>query len=543
LLAGVVVFADFVYTTLKSKLFQKLRGRMRFLRVCASVVALASSASLSMRAQTAEVGVQTIGAVHMAALQAGEGVVRVYVSADAAAGDTISGQIVAEPAGATAQVREANLGRLNGFIVEWQSQQTPVSERGYEWRIPRTLRTGSATLVLRDSQRGVVSQASVPVDPVPAPSSGAPSAADAFELPSEGQGGMTAVIRGPSDGKLAGKTVTLGATETELLAASPRQLVFVTPETTSGPVMIRFTDGKVIAGPAPLRIILVQGVVPALGPGQKYTLKVTVSGLSGIKEPVRLTLRDKSPTIFRVENIDRPIIIEPGQVTRQGTYVVSRQITGVRGGAGNILKSVGSRPLVQFDPQRRTNRLLDDWQSEAGVRITPDASVQIQRSVVAAQTRLDDFLSGQQANDGDVQAVFAALFFHYCYDLRDDSRSRRRVADGAAFGPRIRLVALGQSPAGGAEITAGEVGRLSFSDFLSRLIGRFSEQQAVGYLFVSSTPADAPITLDGQRKGEATNRRFVTSVGDHTVVVAGRQTCRPRVTVSAFQTKVVDCGS
>jgi hypothetical protein len=308
--------------------------------------------------------------------------------------------------------------------------------------------------------------------------------------------------------------------------------------------MLRFdADGKHGGEPALLRVFGVQADVPVLGQGQRGTLKVVVSGLNGIKEPVSLTLRNQSPNIFRLENIDRPATIEPGRVTRQGTSVVNRPMTGVRHGQGHILATVGSRPLAQFDRDRSMDRILADWQAKTGVAITPDANTQIQRSVAAAQEGLDDFLTRQQANQGDVQAVFGALLSHYCFDLRDDSLSRRRVARGWPEVPGIRLVALGQPKAGGAEITAGEVKSLSFSDFLSELVGRFTkEQQAIGYLFVSSTPMQAPITIDGRGKGQVTNRRFVTPVGDHVVAIAGRQPCRQPVTVIAFQTKVVHCG-
>ena len=154
---------------------------------------------------------------------------------------------------------------------------------------------------------------------------------------------------------------------------------------------------------------------------------------------------------------------------------------------------------------------------------------------------LDEFLSQQQAHQGDVQGVFAALLSHYCFDLRDDSLSRRRAMGGTAAGAGIMLVALRQNQSRGVEITPSEVRRLSFSEFLSQLVGHFTTQQAVGYLLVSSMPDQVPITIDGQRKGEVTDRRVVTSVGEHLVVVAGSKPCRQRVTISAFQLRVVEC--
>src|SRR5207249_2621940 len=109
---------------------------------------------------------------------------------------------------------------------------------------------------------------------------------------------------------------------------------------------------------------------------------------------------------------------------------------------------------------------------------------------------------------------------------------------------RIQRVAFVQAPARGTgvEIDAGDVRRLSFGDSLARLVERFSGSQPVGYLLITSTPASAGITIDGQRKSEMTNRRFVTSVGEHAVVIAGAaKTCQQRVQVGAFQISVVAC--
>src|SRR5215210_4028786 len=115
-----------VYTTEDAKGgSEKHEWSMRLSRFCAGVVALLSGTSVGLNAQGAE-PVKTISAVHMAALTAREGIVRVFVSSDVAAGDTTSGVMVAEPAGATPQVRETNLARLNAYTVEWLGQKTSV---------------------------------------------------------------------------------------------------------------------------------------------------------------------------------------------------------------------------------------------------------------------------------------------------------------------------------------------------------------------------------------------------------------------------------
>jgi hypothetical protein len=46
------------------------------------------------------------------------GTIKVYLPDDMAAGDTISGTVIAEPRGATAEDRSRSKGLLNGFVVE-----------------------------------------------------------------------------------------------------------------------------------------------------------------------------------------------------------------------------------------------------------------------------------------------------------------------------------------------------------------------------------------------------------------------------------------
>jgi hypothetical protein len=512
---------------------------MGFLRICAVILLLAWMTCIGMRAQPSLAPVETGAGVHTATFETPRGTIRVHVSSDAAPGDSISGRILADPTGATPQERKDNLEWLNGLVLEWQDQRTRVATGAYEWSIPIALRAGSAGLFLRDPDGGLVSQASIPVDPVP-PARIASSPADTIEFPTDGEIDGVAVIRGRSGDALANKVVTVGGAEAELLASSPRQLAFRVPTTSPGPVPFRFSSGKEPLAEGTMRVIEVRVVASStqMFRGQRATLTITVLGLTGITKPMTLAVVNQSPANVRVENVDRPITISPSQV-RRGTAVVTRRIVGLQPGPFQIAASVGQPPTAQFDVLRTTTRTLTAWQARTGVGITGGATDLIQRSVPEA--RLDDFLSRQRAYRGDAEEVFAALLSHYCFNLRDDGLSQRRAIGGPGAG--IMLAAFGRNRAAQAMITEREVRRLSFSDFVSRLTERFTMRQAAGYLFVRSTTPQAPITLDGRHNGELTDRRFVTPVGDHQIVVTGAQTCRRQVTVNAFQTSVVDCGS
>jgi hypothetical protein len=513
--------------------------RMRGLRFFAVSLSLAWLTWTATRAQSPLARVDTVAGVHAASFATPRGVIRVFVPSDASPGDTISGRIVAEPAGQTLQDRDASLTDLNGWAVEWQGQRVPVSAGRYEWSIPLDLRTGAGELVLRDRDGRAVGRASVPVDPVPAVPR-APAAEGALDIPSDLEIGSTAVIRGQSDGKLGGKTITFAAVEADVLAISPRQLAYRVPAMPPGSVSARFAFNESVAERT-LRVVdvRVSASMTQLLRDQRATLTITVRGLAGITEPVSLSVVNQSPATVRIDDVERPIMIKPSQVRRDGTLTVTRRLTGIQPGAFQISAHVGRPPTAQFDVRRSTARVLTDWQVRTGVGISAGAGELVQRSV--SEAKMDEFLGGQQAYGGDAQDVFAALLSHYCFDLRDDGLSRRR-ADGMT-GPGIRLVAFAQGRPAAATITESEVERLSFSDFLSKLTERFRMRQAVGYLFVRSRAPRVPITLDREKKGDLTDRRFVTSAGEHDVVVASAQACRQRVTVNPFQTAVVDCGT
>jgi hypothetical protein len=539
--ASVVVVADIVYTPIcRANRSRNRKDPMRLLRIFAVLLGVAWMTWTALGAQSASARVETVAGVHAARFETSRGTLRTYFSSDSAPGDAIAGRIVSEPAGVTLQDRNANAAELNGWTVEWQGQTTPVSAGHYEWAVPVALRSGAGPLLLRDRDGRAVAQALIPVDPIPAVAHPV-SPQDAGALPGDVESGSTVVIRGGFDGRLSGKTLTFGAADAELLAASPRQLAFRVPTTAVGLVGTRFAaNDSVIEKMMRILELRASASTTQLLRDQRATLTVTVRGLNGVTEPVIVSVVNRSTAIVRIDDIDRPIVIKPSQVRRDGTFVVTRRIVGIQPGPFQIAASVGQLPTAQFDVRRSTARILTDWQARTGVGIAAGAGELVQRSV--AQTEVDDFLSRQQAYQGDVQEVFAALLSHYCFDLRDDGLLRRRAAGAFGAGPGITLVSLGQDRPAAATITEREVNRLSFSDFLSRLTERFTDRQAVGYLFVRSRTPQAAITLDRQ-KGELTDRRFVMPAGDHDVVVNAAQTCRQRVTVNAFQTAVVDCGS
>lgn len=516
------------------------------------IVFLLLTASIDISAQS-EGDVQVSGGVSTAAFTTPQGKIQVHVSADAAPGDTISGVVLAEPAGATPQEQQTNQGVLTGLVVELEGQQTKVADRQYEWTVPATLRTGRATITLRGAGGRVVSQLPVPVDPQPALPAAGPGTVD---LPRDLQIGRPVTIRARSDGSLRGKTVEVGGNQADLLAASPRQVVFRVTESAFGEVPVRYTDnGRMTEGRLRAMGVKLTASSTQLIRGQRATLTTAVTGLGGLTEPATLSFRNLSPAIVQVEGREPRVTIRPGDVKADGTYIDTRRLTGVQAGAFQIVASISRPALSRFDLAGTMTAVVNNWEIRAQFRINQDARAAIQRSILDARRPLEDFLRQQELTGADPRSVFQSLLSHYCYDLRDNRLASNRSATGAATRQHeIAHLALGftrthahvlsvsrQQPTLTPEVTPNEVRRWSFSQFLSDLIAR-ATSQSIGYLFVTSSPERAGITIDGQRKSELTNRRFVTSVGNHDVLVERpSKPCRLTVAISALQTSVVNC--
>ena len=506
---------------------------------CVAFLLLASSSD-PINAQTENAEVQISGGVSTTSFTTAQGKILVHVSADAAPGDTISGVVVAEPAGATPQEQQANLGVLTGLVVEMEKQPAKVAERRYEWTVPIALRTGRAMMTLRDAGGRAVSQMPVPVDPQPALPPGA--GAGTVELPTDIQVGRPATIRARSDGRFAGKTVEVGTGQADLLAVSPRQVVFRVTETPFGEVPVRYTNnGNMTEGRVRAMGVRLNATGTQLVRGQRATLTTTVTGLSGIKEPATLSYRNLSPAIVQLEGREPRVTIRPDDVKTDGTFTDTRRLTGVMAGAFQIVASISRPALSRFDVPGTITAVVNTWEVRAQFKIAQDARAAIQRSILEARRPLEDFLRLQELNGADPKSVFQALLSHYCYDLRDNRLTSNRSAAVPSIRQPILLSVSRQQTSPPAEVTPNEVRRWSFSQFLSDLIAR-ATSQSIGYLFVTSAPERAGITIDGQRKSELTNRRFVTSVGNHDVQVERTaKPCRVSVAISALQTSVVAC--
>jgi hypothetical protein len=267
--------------------------------------------------------------LYVATFTTPQGRIKVNLTDDLAAGDTISGTVETEPAGKNDAERAQNETELNGYVVELEGQRTKVGDKKITCIIPTTLTPEAKTVVLLHNGQ-TVATTQIPI------SATAPPTPNTFTLPTGGQQGRPIEIKGPCDGTFGpNDSVRVGATILPPVAESPRSLVLLNTSDVVGPTNLDCNENGV-ATQGPFRNIGIQLSAPKLNllRGQTTTLHVVVLGLAGIEQDVPLDLENNSPTVITMSGGEvQHLVIHPAEVQRNGTYGIDRTLTGIMSGA------------------------------------------------------------------------------------------------------------------------------------------------------------------------------------------------------------------
>ena len=292
---------------------------------------------------------------------------------DIRAGDTISGTVVSEPRGSTGEERSTNRDVLNGYVVEVAGQSFPVNKGSVGPFVVRWLempaRPGMPpgqnsffdVFVAIDPNNSAAVRARIPLLPSGAAVTPDPKTTPSVVIPPLGQTGRPVVITGPFDGNSSNTTLKGSALRTTvqdfekntenvsggfgLIAESPRKAVFQSPANVVGPMKIILTEGSKQTTES-YRNVGVNLTAPktSLLKGEQTQLRVEVNGLEGIKAPVPLTL--ESQGVITVEGgVYQPLVIQPSQVGADGSYAITRVITGVQTGGWTTTATVVTKPF------------------------------------------------------------------------------------------------------------------------------------------------------------------------------------------------------
>lgn len=403
--------------------------RLRIVAVLISAVAIvvfsdgytASDAALLQTSPTTK----TSDGLRTVTVENEEGRVTVKIPDDIRTGDKISGTLVTEPKGTTPEQQDANLAALRKrrlrlmlakasgasdigsgtsepvvLSVPLSAGQTSTvkteAKQGNTLRIEFTA-SGPVTLATDDSGIKELGRALIPVDLVetaqsksePTPTMpvkktpglsfvsladydtlGVSNQLPEFETPALGQAGRPIEIRGQFDGDSLNTKVGVEVLNVNLsvdvIAESPRKSIVANPSNLIGPGKINIYEGGRTYSSA-FRNIGVGLSAPKtnLLKGEKTEMRVEVTGLAGITQPVPMTL-SSSGVVTMSGGSFQQINIRPNDVSPGGAYVTTRSITGLQAGGWGAVATVIVREFditVQDDVDPRL-RLM--WNSFTG---------------------------------------------------------------------------------------------------------------------------------------------------------------------------------
>jgi hypothetical protein len=323
------------------------------LRAAATIGALLLLAAVPATAEVpGSVTLETDRGLHTARFDTDRGTVEVRLPDDLAAGDTLSGTVVARSSGRSPAARERNADRLEGYVIALEDQGAEVGSGAFTWSVSGA--AAAAALVLRDPRGREVARTGVPL----APEAG-PSAATGPTAPPVGQTGRPLTVDGPFDGRFETSRVTIGGREAPLLAESPRKLVVESPADVVGPTVLVVSEAGTTSE-HPFRSVDVRLSAPRtdLDRGERTELTVEVSGLQGLERPVSVRVRNETPSVVRLEGGDTQTVeIAPSAVGPDGRYVTTREIVARRVGSFGISARVetadepGATPAQAPEPE------------------------------------------------------------------------------------------------------------------------------------------------------------------------------------------------
>ena len=171
-----------------------------------------------------------------------QGKIRVHLPNDMAAGDTISGTVVAEPKGTSAAERQKNAETLNGFVIEVAGQKGPAASRAFTGMVPDSF-AGNPTMILNDSKGTTIGKVTIPKPSKSAAKKTDSPATSEFKLPTFGQAGRPLEITGPFDGNASNTNVRIGDQELAILVESRSRTVVQSPKAPAGPAEIVLKEG------------------------------------------------------------------------------------------------------------------------------------------------------------------------------------------------------------------------------------------------------------------------------------------------------------
>lgn len=261
-----------------------------------------------------------------------QGVIKVNLPDDMAAGDTISGTVTAESIGQNDAERAQNLTELKRHVLVVEGQQTLVGAETFSWSVPRPLNPNSKNIsLLQRGQKAATTTIPISATPLSSPPQ--------FTIPTGGQQGRLIQIKGPGNGIFSPQDyVKIGGKMMPPVAESPRTLIVRNASDSLGQTNFEAHENG-MGMQCPFRNLGINLSAPKLNllRGETTTLRVVALGLGGIAGDQSLDLENTSPSVIKMSGGDRQHLdIRASEVRPDGTYSMDRTLTGIMAGSFGV---------------------------------------------------------------------------------------------------------------------------------------------------------------------------------------------------------------
>lgn len=294
--------------------------------------------SVSLMAQSKNVSTETKEGLNTTTFKTPKGNVTVVLPSNVYAGDVISGTVLAEPKGKNERQKSKNKNVLNGYVIEMVDKSTSANQDKGSWKIPELIKDGIRMLFLKDHKGNVIAESPIPVSEIPA----TPLIQDGFNVPQYIRAGVPEKIAGVFDGDFMNSAISINDMPVDIIAESPTEVFFQSPEDISGPIDLELQEGDLIIEEE-INIVDIEMSADRLSllKGESTKVHVNIVGLEGIETEIPLTITNLSPGNVSLEGgITQEVIIYPENIPEDGNYLHTLDLKALQNGSFSVMASV-----------------------------------------------------------------------------------------------------------------------------------------------------------------------------------------------------------
>jgi hypothetical protein len=275
--------------------------------------------------------------------QSDRGTVWVNFPADMAAGDTLSGTVVASEDGKNEKQKRKNRELLLAGTISLGGREVSVGDSRFTLDLAADAAT-TLSVSLRDSAGNAaeVAQADLTLALEP------PATPWIYTVPTVGQRGRPIQITGPFDGALDGSSLILDGNPLDVLAESPRGAVYRAPVDHVGAGRLRLDEGGRVVAEGDYHNVQLKLTAPKtrLDSGEATTLTVAITGLDAYEGDASMTVDLMPESVIGMEggnHAERTLDTQEDDV-----YVETFDLTGRTPGAWNAIATVSGDERSYF---------------------------------------------------------------------------------------------------------------------------------------------------------------------------------------------------